>query len=233
MFLSSLLPQSIKDALKEEFELCLLPPFEKLPVPVATHPDMLIFKSKEKLIVHGEYLSENRGLFENFRDIIRPSEEQILPSYPNDVLLNALLMGDTLFARRDSISKIILARHPYLVNVKQGYSACSCCKLSQHALISADRGIAARAQELGLSVLLISPGSIALDGYDYGFIGGASFIWKDRVYFFGNPESHPDWKSIHQFINKHNRQITVLDPSLPLTDFGGGVVIEKYVTLHK
>ena len=224
LFLSSLVPKDMTDRLENDFVLRPLPPFDRLAAPVAAHPDMLIFKSGERLILHSDYYSRNRRLFEDLEGRIILSDEHISAQYPHDVLFNALLMGDTLFARCESISRIILERHRTSVNVKQGYAACSCAKVSGNALITADRGIAAAANEKGLSVLLIRPGHIALEGYSYGFIGGACFSWNDCVYFFGDMDSHPDSQIIREFIAQNGKRTVILGGNHPLSDFGGAAV---------
>ena len=71
------------------------------------------------------------------------------------------------------------------------------------SLITADRGIAAAATKNGLSVLLISEGHVALDGFPYGFIGGAAFkIANDCIAFTGNLNEHPDRGRIVEFLRK-------------------------------
>ena len=52
-------------------------------------------------------------------------------------------------------------------------------------------------------MLLISSGDIKLEGYDYGFIGGASGKISDNtVVFFGNAEMHPYYSSIRELCLK-------------------------------
>ena len=225
LFLSSIIPDSIKRELEKKFVLCLLPPFEKLAAPVSCHPDMLIFKSGEHIIMHSDYYCKNSGIFAVHKNRVILSHEGICDRYPGDVLFNALLMDDTLISRTESTSRLILERHADRVNVSQGYTACSCVKVSESALITADRGIALSARERGISVLLIRPGYITLEGYSYGFIGGASFSLNDSVYFFGDLDSHPDAHSIRAFISKHKKRTVILGAEHPLSDFGGAVTL--------
>ena len=81
-------------------------------------------------------------------------------------------------------------------------------------------------REHGCNVLLIQPGHIALPGYDCGFIGGASFVYENKVIFFGNIEKHPDYTEISAFIDEAGYE-TVYEKNTPLTDLGGAVVLTK------
>ena len=73
---------------------------------------------------------------------------------------------------------------------------------------------------------MISQGNIELDGYDYGFIGGAGGRIDDNtVIFFGNIEKHPDYISIKEFCAKHSVTIKCLCKNMPLTDIGGIVKV--------
>ena len=73
-------------------------------------------------------------------------------------------------------------------------------------------------------VLLIEKGHIELPGFDYGFIGGASFVYEDKVIFFGNIERHPDFENIKDFIEATEYEL-IYNNSIPLTDIGGAVIL--------
>ena len=78
----------------------------------------------------------------------------------------------------------------------------------------------------GVDVLVISSGNIVLEGYDYGFIGGASGKLNDEsVIFFGNIKKHPDYRAIKAFLYKHKSNMIIACEDMPLTDIGGIVKI--------
>ena len=81
-------------------------------------------------------------------------------------------------------------------------------------------------REHGCDVLLIQPGHIDLPGYDYGFIGGASFVYENKVIFFGNIEGHPDYTEIRDFIDEAGYEM-IYEKNTQLTDLGGAVVLTK------
>ena len=128
--------------------------------------------------------------------------------YPLDANLNACIIADKLFCNTMALDETVKKRlneHIKIVHVNQGYAKCSVCIVDEASIITSDTGIAKAAENLGMNVLLISPGNIALDGYEYGFIGGASFKSSPRdIVFTGNLEKHPDKNRILDFLNARN-----------------------------
>lgn len=123
--------------------------------------------------------------------------------YPNDVQLNICIAGDMLITRKgnkiaDRISDNYSLRK---LECRQGYSRCVSCVVDERTIISSDAGIYKELSCQDYNVLLITQGNIALPGYDYGFLGGASFkLSKDKLAFTGRLDSHPDKEIITDFI---------------------------------
>ncbi len=118
---------------------------------------------------------------------------------------------------------------PYLggipVRVAQGYTNCAVCVVSSDAVITSDAGIARDAQHAGLDVLLIQPGHIILDGYPYGFIGGASGKLDEyTILFTGSLDGHPDRKRILDFLQNYGVTPIFLTKE-PIFDIGGLITL--------
>jgi hypothetical protein len=207
------------------FELVKLPPFSSLQEPVSAHPDMLFFAAKGRLVCHRDYFSVSE------REMLRIanasglsldlSDEAVGTEYPRDVLFNAAAIGDKLICRRDTLSEKVaeLYSEDKIINVKQGYAKCSVCAVNDNAIITADRSIAKEAEKNGIDVLLISQSGVRLDGYDCGFIGGASGCDGEKVYFCGNIDLHPDGERIRAFCERQGRKAISLSDE-PLYDYG-------------
>ena len=214
-----------------------LPASEHLNKTVASHADTLIYSDGTVHIINSDYLTK---LPKNIHDRFSPVPEAPNGSYPRDAAFNALRIGRFLFARFASIAPSVrsAAHEAYLteVNVNQGYAKCSTLALTgAHAAITADEGMARVMESVGIEVLRITPGHIRLEGCEYGFIGGASFVWEPKnccsisrfgryVYFFGDIRRHPDGGRIAEFVEKHGYEVISSDGIL--TDFGGAVVLE-------
>ena len=108
-----------------------------------------------------------------------------------------------------------------IVNVNQGYTKCSVCKVSENAIITADQSIAKAAQAMGIDVLPICEGYISLPPFKHGFIGGASGLCNGlkTLYFCGNINLHKDADAIKAFCKNHNREIVSLSDEV-LFDVG-------------
>ena len=212
------------------FELIKLPSFDLLQEPVAAHPDMLLFIGKGRVVCHKDYFavaeSEMLKISKLLGAEIILSDEAINKEYPRDVLFNAASVGDVLVCRRDALSKEIAALYgeENIINVKQGYAKCSTCVVCDKAIITADKSIAGKAQEKGIDVLVISPNGVRLDGYDCGFIGGASGADNENVYFCGNIDLHPDGEKIKAFCEKHGKEAVSLSDE-PIYDYGTLMII--------
>ncbi|MCM1363585.1 MAG: hypothetical protein NC122_00585 [Faecalibacterium sp.] len=157
------------------------------------------------------------------------NKQDLCESYPNDCSLNFARIGKQAFGRYDCIDMNLLnllkQKQVNIIDVKQGYSKCSSCVISDDALITDDESIYKAAISSGLDCLFISKGDIKLDGFEYGFIGGASgLIDKNHLIFFGDVRQHNDYYAIERFLIKHNCKFSYLE-NYPLTDIGGIVSI--------
>lgn len=212
------------------FAVIRLPSFWAISEPVSAHPDMLVYKLSDdgsELLLHRDYYECAKDVLSSLGVKIKLTSEPVGDVYPNDILLNGLRVKDTVYARKASISRYISSGAARVVDVRQGYAACSVSMLSDTAAVTADKSMKSALEANGITVLLIRPGYIVLDGYDYGFIGGCGGrIGRDRYAFFGNIDLHPDGDIIKDFAASNGVSIVSLSDE-PLHDHGGMVVIEK------
>ena len=215
---------SLKDQVEELF---LMPPADYLQKGVSSHPDMLVFIGFGKLFCHKKYFDANRELIQNIANIssleIAVSDEDTDKKYPFDVLFNAALVGKNLICNKKTVSRLVLKAAEDLginiIHVSQGYTKCSTCIVSDNAIITADRAIYDACVGNGIIALLISEGHITLSDYNYGFIGGASGGFGNKIYFCGDILSHPDGGQILEFCKKHGKTAISLS-SDKLLDIG-------------
>ncbi len=210
---------------KMGYVIVKLPPFEKLQSCVASHADMLIFFDGNKIITHIDYYSINKKIFDSLGIEIQTTDEAVSNMYPKDILFNAVLTKNkVLFSKTASTSKYISNLAEKKVNVKQGYTACSTCRVTDNAFITTDKGLYDAYTANGIDALPVEKEGIDLPGYDCGFIGGASAVLDDFVCFFGDIKEHTDYIKINSFIEKHGKKAVSLSDE-KLTDVGGAVVI--------
>lgn len=200
-------------------------PYEKLDTPVASHADMLFCIIGKNIFCYGDYYDQNKERFKEIQNynIIKVGKK-CLPKYPHDVGLNVLVMGKSIFCSIKSVAVEILdfaKLNGYsVINVKQGYSSCSVLVLDENHAVTADKSMAKAIKSDGKDVLEINAGNITLEGYNYGFIGGASGVCGRKVYFFGSVHSHPDGEKIIKYLSSNGFEaVTVFDEEL--RDVGG------------
>ena len=199
-----------------------LPLSSDLDEPVSGHPDLLVAKLPQgELLLTQRYYEANRAFFDGLGHPLRLTEEAFAPQYPRDVLFDALAVKDTLYGREGAVSQVLRKEYRRFVSVKQGYARCSVAMLSDHAAVTADRGLTEALRRDGVRVLAIRPGHIALPGYDCGFIGGAGGRLDERTYvFFGDLASHPDGEAIRRFAEEQKISAVSLSDE-PICDRGG------------
>lgn len=152
--------------------------------------------------------------------------------YPEDAQLNICICGKHAICNRKNVPKeiidVIRDHDLRLIDCRQGYSKCSVCVVDREAIITADRGVELAARKAGLEVLLIEPSCIALNGFPYGFIGGASFkISEGKLAFTGTLDMHKSKNDILNFLK--SRQIEpIFLTDRPIFDIGSGIpIMEK------
>ena len=218
--------------LKEGFSLIKLPPDPALPSPIASHPDTAIFFSEGEIITTADYCDEAAYVFSDIREFcpevrISFTADKRTAKYPRDCVLNALRIQNKLFCKSDSVSEEILSlatRRGYeIIHTNQGYPACATLSFGNSAVTS-DKGLASLLTKNGVRVTLIGTAGISLPPYKYGFIGGASGVVGEKIYFFGDINSHPDSEAILDAIRREGfTPVSLSDEEL--TDLGGIIAL--------
>ena len=211
-----------------------LPPSPDLPTAISSHPDTLIFKIENELFTSVTYCDQAAYIFsdlrENFPHLkIHFTSDIFGKTYPNDCPFNALMVGKKILGKSSSLSNKIkeyAALYGYeIVNTNQGYPACTTLKISDSSFVSSDVGMIKKIEECKVKVAKISNSNIILPPYEYGFIGGASGVYKDTVYFFGDISRHCDAQKIEKAIMEENKKIVSLSDE-DLQDLGGIIFID-------
>jgi hypothetical protein len=218
-------PECEDALLKWGFETVKLPAYRGLQSPVSAHPDMLLFVGKRKLVCHEKYYTVAKNEIDRAVSVggleLALTDEAWSDEYPRDVIFNAAPVGEMLICNEKSVSPAVLGLYgkENIINVKQGYSKCAMVTVSDSGIITADPSIVSAAQKNGIDVLKISCQGTKLDGYDTGFIGGASGDDGEHIFFTGDLDSHPDAEKIRDFCRKHGREAVSLGNSA-LYDYG-------------
>ena len=187
----------------------LVGPIPYVDIPINSHPDIIYCKLNDNEVFVGD-------------------ENLLSSKYPGDIRYNACSTGKYLIHNLKYTDEKLLKRAKELglklIDVKQGYTKCSIVVIDEDSVITYDEGISKVLSSKGLNVLLISPGNVKLEGYDTGFIGGASGKIEDEIVFNGNLKLHSDFDRIEKFISSRGLKLKYFT-EYELTDIGSIIVI--------
>lgn len=162
------------------------------------------------------------------------TENYASSKYPKNIVLNAKIVGNHLIGNIKCLDEKLLrycTDNGYsLIDVRQGYAACSIAKVTDNAIITTDESIYRALNNTEIDVLKISNDNIELCGAkmgESGFIGGASALLEDNnLLFFGDIEKHPDYNLIEDFCNQEGVNILKIN-NMQLTDIGGTILLKN------
>ncbi len=195
---------------------------------LSAHPDLSVFFAKEFILTTRFYYETAKFEFELLSAILRLPVKIVVNvvngDYHDDIFLDALPVGNCLFCLPEYTAGVLTELPEYtVVPVRQGYAKCTALPVGDHALVTADPSILRSAEQVGVETLRISEGFIGLDGYEYGFIGGASSFAPyggiDKIFFSGDLSSHPDCRKITDFLASHGYEAVWISEE-PLRDIG-------------
>lgn len=178
-------------------------------VPIASHADLFMCQFMEKYRSYILHYDKNK--------------DNIMPGYPYEIPFNALSTGKFFIHNLKYTNQRLLefakSKNLKLVDVNQGYTKCSTVLVDENSIITDDNGIYQASISAGLDVLKVEKGFVNLDGYKYGFIGGASGNNGKEIIFNGNLENHPSYAAILAFIINRGMEVKYFT-GYPLTDIG-------------
>lgn len=193
-----------------------------LDLPVSKHADILsnyvgksIFLVDKNQVELCKFIEDNDGKTVLIDNVQSP--------YPNDCQLNFADIGDYIICNKSILTEEIANKLPQkkIIDVKQGYSKCSVCICKRNTVITDDISVYnAVLQYDNINSLLVEKGSVHINKYDYGFIGGCcGLINKNTLLFNGDLSLHSDFDKIKNFL--YDNGVNYIDiKGKPLTDIG-------------
>lgn len=182
---------------------------EILPKGICSHADLQILHTGGKQILSSTCSNAQNDMLTALGFKIEHTEKELGSAYPEDCLINALLIGKKAILNISSADKKLidfLENNDYtIINVRQGYTKCSVLPICEDAIITSDSVIAKVAGDYGIEALKIREGGIYLEGYETGFIGGCGgMIEKELLGTSGDFKILKDGDSIKDFLRNRN-----------------------------
>ena len=193
---------------------------------VKGHPDLMGCPLKNITIIVPYLYSKKYKDFERFSTQIGAT--LIEKKYPNHIKYNVATFGRHALGYFKYVDKAIISvlesLKISLINTIQGYSKCSTLILDSNNLVTSDISIFKAINEIyGMNIAMINSGDIILEGFEYGFIGGASsLIDNKKVAFMGSLEHYNNGKAIINVLDSLEIDAVFLANS-KLQDYGSMV----------
>jgi hypothetical protein len=157
-------------------------------------------------------------------------------AYPDDCAYNVCIVGEYAihdFRHTDRVLYSFLYDRYELIDIKQGYAKCMISVISKKCVATQDRGIAVKLERYGFDVLHIDEKNIRLEGYPYGFIGGASFLLNENTWCLnGSLEKLDSCYNIENAMSKKGIGIICLNDDFPV-DVGSFIQIFEGERCHE
>lgn len=187
---------------------------------VCGHPDMQIHHLGESCFICEPTLYDYYKCKLN-NIILLKGKTGLTGKYPYDIAYNAVRVGKCVFHNLKytdlSIIEYYKTHGVKLINVKQGYTKCSVCVLTENSIITSDRVIADIAEKYDIDALYYNSKEIKLYNISHGFIGGiCGKIAPDILAVNGNIEYLSDFYKFVDFCEKYNIKILNLSNDIPV-----------------
>lgn len=207
-----------------------LPAYNRVAEPISKHADTLLCLVEDNLFVYKDYYEDNKSKFDLIKNCkLRTVDRECGCIYPQDVGLNILVVGKKLFCNTKYTAQEVLAfakeKRYEIINVKQGYAACSTAVIDENTAITSDHGIYSALINENINTLFVSSDDIILSGYKNGFIGGSVCYFNNKLYVFGDFDKLKDRDKIISFLENKNIEIISILPG-GVSDFGGAYIIK-------
>lgn len=220
------MPETIQDAIRQ-FGVEVLPSCRMATVdePLCGHPDIQIcFAAPGCAVCTPEVFCYYASILQPYGVTVVRGGTTLDRNYPADIAYTVARAGRYAICLPKQTDAVLLEEckraGAQVLPVRQGYAKCNICVVDGSSILTSDAGIAKTARQAGIAVLQMQPGHIALPGYAYGFIGGASGSLPDgRLFFCGDITQHPDFLKIHAFCCAKDVEYQYV-PDVPLIDTG-------------
>lgn len=193
--------------------------------PISLHADVLYLKTDDKTIYVSECQKNNIELLETLGYTVHTVK--LSPGYKTESKLNMVVTDDMVLCNPKTCMDLSdLKNKRKIIPVNQGYTKCSTVVLDNNYFITEDKSIYNALISNGKNCLLIEKGFVKLDGYNYGFIGGASvYLEAERILLFlGDIKKHKEYLNISNFCSNINIKVNNIQ-NMDIIDIGGLVIV--------
>ena len=189
---------------------------------VSGHPDVFIFQDENRIIVAPNSPKELINFLDQQNTNYIFGRKEVGTELNNSTQYNCIATENIILHKKGYTDEVILenSQNKKLFELPQAYTRCSLTMMNESNYITSDKGIEKSLLKEGYNVLEVSPSSILLPGYPYGFFGGTNGIVNNTFYLIGSLNHHEQGEEIKQFLIENKLEIIELYDG-PLYDGGG------------
>jgi len=190
--------------------------------PISAHSDILYTKLNNNEIILSGCQRGNIALLEKAGYKVTTCDD-FKPGYKTESFLNFIINNNTIIYNPETA--LYINGDYNRIKVRQGYTKCSTIPVNNNAYITDDDNIYNALSLHGADCLKIKKGDIQLNGYNYGFIGGASVKLNEReILFFGDISDITDKKNVINFLARYNINAIFIE-NKKLNDIGSALIL--------
>ncbi|BDU50653.1 DUF6873 family GME fold protein [Haliovirga abyssi] len=178
---------------------------------ISFHPDIQLFVDEEE-----KKIFVDKQFYEYYAKRIKGYEiiegEAVEGGYPNSAKYNAVKFEKKVVHNfkytEKNILKHIEKKKYKKIDVKQGYTNCNIINLKDK-LITEDNGIYKNLKNRGEKILKLNKVEVDLIGMNYGFIGGATGFFENKLFFTGEIKKNPYYIKIKEFVGNNVEMVSL------------------------
>ncbi len=228
IFLSELADIAFIEYMKTKGTVILVPEDVRFDPGIRSHPDLILSVIDDTLVIDPH---AHQNIFNQLDALGIPyvmGTSRLSGVYPGDIPYNAVITKEFIIHNPEYTDSLLFTHSKYtnkhLIPVKQGYTKCSTVVVNDNSIITGDPGIYQCSKDL-MNVLFIQSGHVVLEGFDTGFLGGASASFQDSILFHGDLSKHPDYLRIKAFVEAADKEV-IYFKEFPLTDIGSVLIYQ-------
>ena len=224
-------PESIEKLFKLGIDVIKTQKIDNLYESVCGHADMqIVHLGKDAFVCEPSVYDYYKAQMPDSK--IKKGKTAVSDKYPFDIAYNGAAIGNYFFHNlkytESTVYEYYKSMRGKLINVKQGYTKCSVCIVSENAIITSDRKINESALICGIDSVFIDPKEIKLCGMSNGFAGGiCGLIDKNTLAVNGDVTLTSFGAEFVGFCEKHGVSVLPLHGGSP-EDIGSILPIEQY-----
>lgn len=199
---------------------------DRVSKPISRHSDVLYRKLSDDTVIASACQKENFSFLNKAGYNILVCDN-LSPGYNTESYLNFIINDKYIICNPKTALKMEseYTTNKKTINVKQGYTSCSVVCVNNEAYITDDENIYNTLSENNIACLKIKKGDIELNGYNYGFIGGASVkLDEENILFLGDIKDLTDKNNVIEFCRKYNMN-TLFIKDKKLKDIGSALIL--------